>query len=75
VGFIFRNEMSKSMNSNYQLKNIINDDLIKEIIKAVDSLQYGYVQIVIHNNKIVQIDRTEKTRLEGISIYEEGGGI
>lgn len=63
------------MNNNYQQKNKTNDDLIKEIIKAVDSLQYGYVQIVVHNHKIVQIDRTEKTRLEGISIYEEGGGI
>jgi hypothetical protein len=28
------------------------------------SLRYGVVQIVVHDSKVVQIDRTEKLRLE-----------
>ena len=36
-----------------------------EIVKAsVGSLQFGVVQIVVHNAKVVQIEKTEKVRLE-----------
>jgi hypothetical protein len=35
--------------------------LVKEQIR---SLHYGVVQIVVHDSKVVQIDRTEKLRLE-----------
>ncbi len=30
----------------------------------VESLQYGIVQIVVHDKKVTQIERTEKTRLD-----------
>lgn len=36
-------------------------DLLKE---QVGSLQYGIVQIVVHDRKVVQIERTEKFRFE-----------
>ena len=32
----------------------------------IRSLQFGVVQIVVHDSKVVQIDRTEKLRLERI---------
>ena len=32
--------------------------------EKVASLQYGVVQIVVHNSKVTQIERTERTRLE-----------
>jgi hypothetical protein len=32
--------------------------------EKVESLRFGVVQIVIHNSKVTQIERTEKTRLE-----------
>ena len=36
-----------------------------EIVRAkVESLRYGVVQIVIHDGKVTQIERTEKTRIE-----------
>ena len=36
-----------------------------ELVKAsVRSLQFGIVQIVIHNAKVVQIEKTEKVRLD-----------
>ena len=56
-------------------KSAINEAILKEIIKAVNGLKYGYVQITIHNSKITQIDKTEKTRLDDIWLIEKGGGI
>lgn len=57
---------------NAKSKNIINDAIIKEVIEALDSLKYGYVQITVQNSKVVQIDKTEKTRFD--EIWREEGG-
>ncbi len=36
------------------------------IVRAkVEGLRYGVVQIVVHDGKVTQIERTEKTRLGG----------
>jgi hypothetical protein len=36
-----------------------------ELVKqSVRGLQFGVVQIVVHNAKVVQIEKTEKLRLE-----------
>ena len=36
-----------------------------EIVRVkVEELNYGVVQIVIHDNKVTQIEKTEKTRLD-----------
>lgn len=55
--------------------NIVTDAIIKEIIEALKSLEYGYLHITVHNARIVQIDRTEKTRFDDIWLVEKGGGI
>ena len=37
-----------------------------EIVREkVESLRYGVVQIVVHDARVTQIERTEKTRLNG----------
>jgi hypothetical protein len=37
------------------------------IVRAkVEGLRYGVVQIVVHDGKVTQIERTEKTRLGGL---------
>jgi len=36
----------------------------QEILRAVRSLRYGSVEIIIHDSKVVQIERKEKIRLE-----------
>lgn len=56
-------------------KNIVNGAIIKEIIETLNSLKYGHVQITVHNSKVVQIDRTEKTRFDDVWLIEKGGGI
>jgi hypothetical protein len=41
------------------------DRLWLELVQQqVGSLQFGIVQIVVHNSREVQIDRTEKVRLD-----------
>lgn len=32
--------------------------------QQVDSLQYGVVQIIVHDGRVTQIERTERVRLE-----------
>jgi hypothetical protein len=39
-------------------------NLLLQILKALKSVRYGYVQITVQNSKVVQIDRTEKTRFD-----------
>lgn len=33
--------------------------------EKVESLRYGVVQLVVHDGRVTQIERTEKTRLLG----------
>lgn len=36
------------------------------IVRAkVEGLRFGFVQIVVHDGKVTQIERTEKTRIGG----------
>lgn len=56
-------------------KSIVNEVIIKEIIEALNSLRYGQVQIIVHNSRIVQIEKTEKVRFDDTGRVENGGGI
>ena len=43
-----------------------------EIVRQkVEGLRYGVVQIVVHDSRVTQIERTEKTRLPGQSDVAE----
>jgi len=55
-------------------KSVVNDAIVKDLIEAVNSLRYGTIQITIHNARIVQVDKTEKSRFDEVWA-EEGGGI
>ena len=39
-------------------------DWIHLVTKQVSTLRYGVVQIVVHDSQIVQVERTEKFRIE-----------
>lgn len=43
----------------------LSDNWLARITEAVEGLQYGTVQIVVHDGRIVQIERTERFRYEG----------
>lgn len=49
-------------------KNTIAEDKekqhIEEIIEAVESVNYGEIVIVIHDSRVVQIEKREKKRFK-----------
>lgn len=40
-------------------------DWLALVRAKVEGLRFGVVQIVVHDGKVTQIERTEKTRLDG----------
>ena len=38
--------------------------LLLQILGALRSIRYGYVQIIVQDSKVVQIDKTEKIRFD-----------
>lgn len=44
--------------------NGLNDEIVKEISAAVESLKYGTVTIKVHDAKIIQLEITEKRRFD-----------
>lgn len=63
------------MGNNQNSRKVLNDSIIKEISDAVESLEYGEINIKVHNKKITQIEITEKKRFDDVWKIEEGGGI
>ena len=47
---------------------------LKRIAESLSGIKYGSVQIVIHDGKIVQIERTEKRRFESTTRHAGGEG-
>ena len=41
-------------------------DWLELVREKVQSLRFGVVQIVVHDSKVTQIERTEKTRLQSV---------
>ena len=39
---------------------------LADIIQAVKSVRFGDIRIVVQDSKVVQIDKTEKTRFDDI---------
>jgi hypothetical protein len=42
---------------------VSEDAVLEEIRKAIHSVRYGTVQIIVQDGRVVQIDKTEKIRL------------
>ena len=38
--------------------------LLLQILKAIKGIRYGYVQIIVQDSKVIQIDKTEKIRFD-----------
>jgi len=56
------------MNTPLQHANGIADETLRQmtqqIIRALHDIHYGSVEIIIHNSKVVQIERKEKIRID-----------
>ena len=42
----------------------ISSDWVGIVRNQVESMRFGVVQITVHESRVVQIDKTEKVRLE-----------
>lgn len=42
----------------------IDEDVLKELKQALSQIQYGSLEISIHNGRIVQLERREKKRFD-----------
>ncbi|NIK78502.1 hypothetical protein FHS15_003640 [Paenibacillus castaneae] len=45
----------------------VDQQWLERIAEQVNGLSYGHVTITVHDGRIVQIDRTERTRYDGPS--------
>ena len=58
----------------------LSEEVAKSIEKAVRGLEFGSVEIIVHNSNIVQIERHERIRLAVPAArpverhFNEGGG-
>lgn len=52
-----------------------NESILKAIAGAVASVKYGDIVIKIHDSRIVQVEKTEKTRYDNYRGMEQGCGI
>ncbi len=44
--------------------NETSPDISSTLLEAIQGIRYGSVEIIIHDRKIVQIERKEKVRLD-----------
>jgi hypothetical protein len=45
---------------------------IDRIVESLRGIEYGSVQIVIHDGRIVQIERTERRRFDASAAVQKG---
>jgi hypothetical protein len=50
-----------------------NPQWLSLVREKVETLRYGVVQIVVHDARVTQIERTERTRLESAEGTEGAG--
>ena len=41
------------------------NEVERHILDAVSGIKYGAVEVIIHDSRVVQIERSEKTRFDG----------
>ena len=46
-----------------------DEKLVIQILKSIKGIRYGYVQIIVQDSKVVQIDKTEKFRFDKEDFY------
>lgn len=45
------------------MANMVGPDIIRQILTALEGLRFGSIEIVVHDGRIVQLERREKVRM------------
>jgi hypothetical protein len=56
------------MNEDSQPDAVPPPEWLQIVREKVESLKFGVVQIVVHDRKVTQIERTERTRLDSVDL-------
>jgi hypothetical protein len=56
--------METTNNSARKVVEASQETWLETVRKQVASLRFGMVQIIVHDSQVVQIERTEKVRLD-----------
>jgi hypothetical protein len=67
--------MSADYASNRESRNHVDTATLGRIEHAINNLQYGTIQITVHNSKVVQIDKLERIRVLKTDTVDQGEGI
>lgn len=59
------------MKRNYNAEN--EEEILLKIANALKDVSCGSIQITVHDSRVVQIDKTEKFRLDGQNSKRKGG--
>jgi hypothetical protein len=59
----------------FENQTAYESEVLKRVSKALSGIKYGAVVITVHNGKVVQLERTEKTRYDDDQYVVRGGGI
>jgi hypothetical protein len=54
--------MATEVPQEFTLENETHRPLVREILEALKNLKYGTVEIVVHDGRVVQIDRHDRRR-------------
>lgn len=49
----------------------VHQEIVRQILRAVQSVQYGSVEVIIQNSRVVQIERKEKIRFDKPVSFEK----
>lgn len=43
---------------------LISPEILSQLISAIQSIRYGSIEVIVHNGKVVQLERKEKVRFD-----------
>jgi len=46
------------------MNQTVPSDIEQQILNAIANIKYGAVEVLIHDSRVVQIERSEKTRFD-----------
>lgn len=48
-------------------RRVLSDSIARQIAQAVSSIRYGSVEIIMHDGRLVHIEKRERIRLETLA--------
>lgn len=57
--------VKRQENGSDMSQELINNDVVRSIEKAISDLEFGEVNITVHHSRVVKIEKVERIRLPG----------